>query len=315
MSLTERIEQRWRALGQWPKAAIAAVLLLVLLHACVFRWVSVRSTSMQGTLLPGDLLLVQRWPLITGFDRGDIVVFRDPVQDRSGHWRRDLLVKRIVGLPGDTVELRKGQLYVNGRAMVVVEQADRYHVRFRSTDQLRALLDTMALPFPDTLAGRTGYELQLTAQQAEQLRAQPGVLAVEAAGLARGTPRHIFPYSPWYKWNNDNWGPVRIPAEGDTVMINERSFPLYDRLITRYAGHRVSFGSDGIRIDGALTDRYRIEQDHYFTLGDARQASNDSRYWGFLPADHLVGRAASITLSTDRAHNTLRAGRWGKSLR
>ena len=104
--------------NEWLKAFVLALVLLLFLHAFVVRWVIVESTSMFATLKPGDLVLVQRWPLWTGLDRGDVVVFRDPLKDDVSMVRRPLLVKRIAGMPGDRVEIRRGKLFVNNKAEV-----------------------------------------------------------------------------------------------------------------------------------------------------------------------------------------------------
>ncbi|MBK7086331.1 MAG: signal peptidase I, partial [Flavobacteriales bacterium] len=93
------------------------MVLLILVHTFVLRWVIVQSTSMFATLVPGDVVAVQRWPVWTGFQRGDVAVFRDPAQDDVRMGRRQLLVKRIVGLPGDTVRIRNGHLFVNGMVL------------------------------------------------------------------------------------------------------------------------------------------------------------------------------------------------------
>ena len=107
------IKQYWREMNEWLKAFVLAIVLLMFLHVFVVRWVIVESSSMYATLRPGDLVLVQRWPVWTGFTRGDVVVFRDPMKNNVVMARRPLLVKRIVGMPGDVVELRRGKLFVN----------------------------------------------------------------------------------------------------------------------------------------------------------------------------------------------------------
>jgi len=104
----------WKRIPEWGKAFLLAFTLLLLVHLFVLRWVTVRSTSMYATLLPGDLLGVERWAAWTGLHRGDIIVFHDPVQDDRPLYRRQLLVKRIAGLPGDEVQIRDGQLSING---------------------------------------------------------------------------------------------------------------------------------------------------------------------------------------------------------
>lgn len=304
----------WLRIGHWPKAVLLAAIVLVLLHTCVLRWVTVRSTSMYSTLLPGDLVGVQRWPVWTGFHRGDVVVFRDPMQDDRLMGRRDLLVKRIVGMPGDEVRIRKGVLFVNGEAMGYPGETRSHLVRLvRGTDPA-PLLAELGLPPSFLPAPGPVIELPLTPDQRETLEARLEVLSAEPMSTASGAPRHIFPFSPYFKWNSDNYGPVRVPAEGDTVRIDVSTIPMFDRIIHLYEGHALEADRNDLVIDGVAADRYVIGQDYYFVLGDSRHYSGDSRYWGFVPADHLVGRAAFVVAGVDPDRGGLRKGRWWRPL-
>lgn len=296
--MTSSFLRRWNALNEWARAFIWAVLLLVFIHLFVLRWVTVQSTSMYATLLPDDLVLVQRWPLWTGFERGDIAVFRDPLKDRELAVRRPLLVKRIVGLPGDILELRAGVLWLNGRKQAAPPMATWSHlVRLRGEHSPDTIMDLLRLPKSMLIPGRRYLELPLHRRLADSLEALPAVVSAEAMSLASGTPRHIFPFNDRYRWNGDNYGPIVVPAKGDTLRITMDNLPLYDRLMSVYEGHTLSVDRNTLLIDGVPLLKYVVEQDHYFVLGDARHHSSDSRYWGFVPHDHLVGRAAYVILS------------------
>lgn len=311
----KRLLQRWKALNEWWKALIYAVLAIVLLHCFVLRWVTVRSTSMYATLLPGDVLGVERWPTWTGFHRGDIAVFRDPLQDRSVMGNRQLLVKRIVGLPGDKVELRDGVLYVNGAKQAVLPGETRsYLVRLKKGTDPSTVLAELGLPPAFVPPDRTVIELPLTQELADALDKRPEVVSVEPMRGATGAPSHIFPYSPYFKWNSDDYGPLQVPAKGDTVAINVATIPLYDRIISRYEGNKLEAVKNDLLINGAERTTYVIQQDYYFVLGDSRHYSADSRYWGFVPADHLIGRAAFVLMSADPDQGGARSGRWFKGL-
>lgn len=289
---------RWRSLNEWLRAFVLAVLLLVMVHLFVLRWVTVQSTSMYATLLPGDLVLVQRWPVWTGFERGDIAVFRDPLKDRESRSNRPLLVKRIVGMPGDTVELRAGVLWVNGARQEAPSTATWSHlVRLRGEHGPDSIMEQLRLPMSMLIPGRRFLELPLNRTLADSLETMPAVVSAEAMSLASGTPRHIFPFSDRHRWNGDNYGPIVVPAKGDTLRINIDNLPLYDRIMSIYEGHTLSVDRNILMIDGEPLRDYVVEQDHYFVLGDSRHHSSDSRYWGFLPSDHLVGRAAHVVLT------------------
>ena len=281
--------------NEWLKAFVLALVLLLFLHAFVVRWVIVESTSMFATLKPGDLVLVQRWPLWTGLDRGDVVVFRDPLKDDVSMVRRPLLVKRIAGMPGDRVEIRRGKLFVNNKAEVnTAYTTQAYLVRLRNERFADSLLRELGLPLQLHRAGRAFVELPLNEELAARVERLPYVLSADALGLARGAQRHIFPFSPRYPWNGDDFGPVIVPRQGDTLHITVDNLPLYDRLISHYEGHELGVDRNVLRIDGRPLTDYVVEQDYYFVLGDSRHHSADSRYWGFVPADHVTGRAGLL---------------------
>ena len=287
------IGRLWR--NEWLKAFVLALLVLLFVHAFVVRWVIVESTSMFATLKPGDLILIQRWPLWTGLSRGDIVVFRDPLKDDVSMARRPLLVKRIAGMPGDRVELKHAELMVNGRTQPnTVHATQAYLVRLRDEHFADSLLIHLGLPTRMKQPGRSFMELPLNEELADQVVRLPYVISADKLGLARGSKRHIFPFSPRYPWNGDDYGPVRVPRQGDTLHINVDNLPLYDRLISHYEGHRLGVDKDKLTIDGAPLTDYVVQQDYYFVLGDSRHHSADSRYWGFVPADHLTGRASLL---------------------
>lgn len=281
--------------NEWLKAFVLALVLLLFLHAFVVRWVIVESTSMFATLKPGDLVLVQRWPLWTGLERGNVVVFRDPLKDDVSMVRRPLLVKRIAGMPGDRVEIRRGKLFVNNKAEVnTAYTTQAYLVRLRNERFADSLLRELGLPLQLHRAGRAFVELPLNEELAARVERLPYVLSADALGLARGAQRHIFPFSPRYPWNGDDFGPVIVPRQGDTLHITVDNLPLYDRLISHYEGHELGVDRNVLRIDGRPLTDYVVEQDYYFVLGDSRHHSADSRYWGFVPADHVTGRAGLL---------------------
>jgi signal peptidase I len=313
--LVSRALDAWKDLNDWLKSLLTAFVVLGFTHAFILRWVTVRSTSMYATLRPGDLVGVAKWPLWTGFERGDVVVFRDPLQDDRAMARRQLLVKRIVGLPGDVVELRDGELFVNNVAVAPFPLETRsWLVRLEQGADAHAVLKDLGLPTDTSPTDGEELELPLTGSMAQALRERPGVRSVERMRSASGHPGHIFPYSPSYKWNGDDYGPIIVPRKGDEVRVDMRTLPLYDRIVTRYEHNDLEVAKRTLNINGEDAKTYVIQQDYYFVLGDSRHYSADSRYWGFVPADHLTGRAAFILLGNDANTGEVRADRWFLSL-
>jgi signal peptidase I len=132
--------------------------------------------------------------------------------------------------------------------------------------------------------------------------------------MLRG-PRYypVFPNDPQYDWTEDNFGPLKIPAAGDKVALDATTIPLYRRIITAYENHTLEEKADGIYIDGKKAETYTIEQNYYWLMGDNRNNSADSRFWGFVPEDHVVGHAAFIWLSADQQKGMFGGGmRWSR---
>lgn len=292
-----RFAQRiWK--NEWLRAFVLALGVLLVLHLFVIRFVSVQSTSMFSTLRPGDLLLVQRWPKWTGLDRDDVVVFRDPLKDRTAMSRRPLLVKRVAAVPGDELEIRLGQLYVNGLRQANPEgMTHSYLLRVKAGTSVGALMAKLGLPAELAHGDGANIELPLNPALAKKAEADPSVESVTTMRLATGARRHLFPFSPRYPWNGDDYGPITVPGKGDTLHITVDNLPLYDRLMSVYEGHRIAASGNELTLDEEPLKEYLVEQDYYFVLGDSRHFSADSRYWGFLPDDHVVGRGSTVLLS------------------
>lgn len=289
------VARLWR--NDWLRAFVFALGILLVLHLFVVRFVSVQSTSMFSTLHPGDLLLVKRWTRWTGAEPGDIVVFRDPLKDHQPPSERPLMVKRVVAGPGDKMEIRRGRLLLNGKPVADSEGTTySYLVRLRAGAAPENFLQRMGLPLELAHGSSSNLELPLNRALAARAKEDADVVNVSTMRLASGARPHVFPFSPRYPWNGDDYGPVTVPAAGDTLHINVDNLPLYDRLMSVYEGHRIGANGNQLTLDDVPLENYVVQQDYYFVLGDSRHFSADSRYWGFLPADHVVGSGGIVLL-------------------
>ena len=142
----------------------------------------------------------------------------------------------------------------------------------------------------------------LTAEKYEQLKSDSRISSVKRQ-ISKTAEDGIFPDiqdgKPSVKnnWNRDNMGPIYIPEAGKTVTLNKENLPLYKKIIGEYEGNDLKVNGDEIRINGQVATSYTFKQDYYWMMGDNRHNSLDSRYWGFVPADHIVGKPIFIWMS------------------
>ncbi|MCD6066295.1 MAG: family signal peptidase [Bacteroidetes bacterium] len=174
-----------------------------------------------------------------------------------------------------------------------------------------------SLVFNSIKTGDTSiYMLNLTKAKIEQIRALPGFESCVRKNEAKGKYDYsIFPHHPRYPWNNDNFGPFVMPKTGMTIPIDTSNICLYDRIIDVYDNNDLEVRNGKIFINGAETKTYTFKQDYYFMMGDNRHNSADSRSWGVVPFDHVVGKPVFVWLSMkDPEKNPISGKSWMSSL-
>lgn len=231
--------------------------------------------------------------------------------------KRENYIKRGVGMPGDVLELKEGQLYVNGTMTDNPENLQYdYIVRTNGTPLNKMKLQELGIAFDDMgMISSAEYYLPLTKEMVEKLQKFPNVTFVTRS-LATGVDPDIFPFSPEnYPWNVDNFGPLYVPKKGDRVELNMKTLPLYERIIEAFEGNKLEVRDSIIYVNGQQADSYTFNMDYYWMMGDNRHRSADSRYWGFVPEDHIVGKAYFIWLSLDKDKSFLNKIRWNRIFR
>ncbi len=231
--------------------------------------------------------------------------------------KRENFVKRCVGLPGDTLELRHSNVYVNGLELPQQPFIQfNYYVRTNGEKLDSTFIAELDLTGADRLydPSRESYVFPLTTNQADKLRELPNI---EAVTRLENTTKPLsyfsfFPYSPHYPWTEDNFGPLLVPGKGQTVGLSIENLPLYRRIIEVYEKNHLEVRDSMIFINHEPRNSYTFGMDYFFMLGDNRHNSADSRIWGFVPEDHVVGKAVLVWLSIDRSKKGWERFRWHK---
>lgn len=231
--------------------------------------------------------------------------------------KREHYIKRCVGLPGDTLTYRDGVLYVNGVQSESPENMQYNYIVTTSGTSLNKLkLKEIGISYDD-MAGNSPYQynLPLTGEMVTKLKEFPNVKSVERVVMREPSPE-IFPFDTLnYKWSVDNFGPLYIPKKGESVKLTLQNLPLYERIIDVYEGNRLEVKNGVIFINGVAADSYTFNMDYYWMMGDNRHGSADSRFWGFVPEDHVVGKAWCVWLSLDKDNSFFKAVRWNRLFR
>ena len=230
--------------------------------------------------------------------------------------KREHYVKRCVALPGDTLQVEHTLLYVNGQEQNYIDnQQYIYFVETSSPLGNRAIERLGLSPEDIHYSPSSGtYTMPLTEQAKEQLEAMANVVRI-TKNESKEPFDAIFPNHKNFPWTEDNFGPLWIPAKGTTVELSMENLPLYERIIKNYEGHSLEVVDGKILIDGNLANSYTFEMDYYFMMGDNRHMSADSRFWGFVPEDHIVGTPRFVWLSLDKYKPFPSNIRWNRMFR
>ncbi|WP_249066632.1 signal peptidase I [Halalkalibaculum roseum] len=317
-------------LREWMDALLFAAIAALIIRTFFFEAYRIPTPSMEETLLTGDFLVVSKisygprtpmvlavpftniylpgvklpWTRIPGYEdieRNDIVVFNYPI-DIAPIAAKTNYIKRSVGIPGDTLSIRDKELFVNNES---AEDFPGIQKNYIVTVQERVRLSPAKVRAAGAqlirAEGPNSYRVNMTQAEANAIGNWVEVTNVEPFVLPESYnefSRVDFSFSSGFM-NHDHLPPTVVPFEGQEVTLTPENWHVYENIVTRYEGNNVERNGDTFIINGEERNTYTFQQDYYFMMGDNRDDSEDSRFWGFVPHDHVVGKAGLIYFSWD----------------
>ena len=228
--------------------------------------------------------------------------------------RRENYVKRCVGLPGQTLQIKNRIVYLDGKPNKEPENVQyTYYVKLKN-EIPESLIEELGISMEDLASLQRNGFMPLTKKSVRILAARKDI--VESIRInTDATVGDLYPQNAVTGWTRDNYGPIWIPAKGKSIQIDMNNIAIYERPIRVYEGNELEVKNNQIYINGRLAHHYTFKLDYYWMMGDNRHNSADSRYWGFVPEDHIVGKPIFIWWSSDPDRKGFKGIRWNRLFR
>ncbi|MEE9362532.1 MAG: signal peptidase I [Cellulophaga sp.] len=258
-------------------------------------------------------IIVYNWPADTVekfFTRPNRKILK-PVDKKSNY------VKRCVGTPGDSLEIKDGYLFINGNRLQLSANAQpqySYTIETKRSLTPRYMYKNYDVTSSFGRVATNKYVFRsLTETAAAHIEKDANTIKVTKILAPKGQAQtDTFPHSSNYKWNQDNFGPIYIPKKGTTIELNKTNLPLYKRIIEVYEHNELNIEDGKIQVNGKSVSTYTFKQNYYWGMGDNRSNSEDCRNWGYIPENHIIGKAVFIWFSWDSHAKGINKIRWSR---
>ncbi len=275
--------------------------------------------TIWGTDIPSYSNAIQlpsyRLPGFTSVKNNDVVVFNVPFEDQHPADLKTNYIKRCIGIAGDTIQMIDTKVYINGKLLPDPEKVQYSYTLFAKAPINPKFFKDNDITDWNEYHGGALFVVNTTPETAEKLSGFDFFqeVKINKDSIQTADPK-VFPFKPsMYPFNKDNFGPFVIPKEGIKVALNARTIPFYSMVIEKYEGlENVVVTDSTIAVGGKLITEYTFTQDYYWMMGDNRHDSLDSRFWGFVPENHIVGKAVMIWMSADPSEGVLDKIRWSR---
>lgn len=275
------------------------------------------SQLIQGDVYVDSMTPQQQWDYYSlVYNRG-----RDYILDHQATYgeiisrpadRRENYVKRCVGLPGQTLQIKDRIVYLDGEPNKEPDNVQyTYYVKLKQSITDDDLLKELGISMEDIISLNQNGFMPLTKRAKEELEKRTDL--VESITLnTHARSGEMYPLNAYTGWTRDNYGPVWIPKKGETVKLTMENIAVYERPIRVYEENDLQVRNGKIFINGTETNEYTFKMDYYWMMGDNRHNSADSRYWGFVPEDHIVGKPIFVWWSSDPDRSGINGVRWNR---